>query len=105
MGENMPQPETAQYGAADASQWERSLKEKEMYLDAGLLGKLFGSGNNCSKNIAGLTIMGGLLLSVGICTFAMNKGDVNPYEIWKITGPIITGALGFIFGQQSPKIS
>lgn len=64
-------------------------------LNAGLLGKIFGMGDNASKNIAGLAVFFGLALGGGISLF----NAANPFEIWTYITPIITGALGYLFGR------
>ena len=92
--------DSAQYDRADVVLWEQQLREKEMYLDAGFIGKLFGSGANCTNNIAGLTIIIAFIASVIINGVLVYNNRDAPYEIWKITSPIITAALGFIFGQH-----
>lgn len=64
-------------------------------LNAGWLGKIFGIGDNASNNIAGFAVIIGFLLG-GIFS-CINV--TNPFEIWSYITPIITGALGYIFGR------
>jgi len=69
-------------------------------LTAGLLGKLFGVGSSAASNIAGLVALIALLGGIVINLLLLNAGKEAPYEVWKYLAPIITGALGFIFGKK-----
>ena len=70
-------------------------------LHAGFIGKFFGTGQNGPVNIAGICIILGLLTGLAITGGMIYADKQNPYEIWKYVSPIITGALGFIFGRSS----
>jgi hypothetical protein len=66
-----------------------ALKSKQMDIDAGWLGKFFGNSSNAPTNIAGITIF----LMIGI-------PFVSDLE-WEQSLPIITLALGYIFGKNT----
>lgn len=72
-------------------------------LDAGWLGKIFGTGDTSSNNIAGICIIICLLFGGIMCIYYANSNSIDPYEIWTYLTPIITGSLGYIFGRQSIK--
>lgn len=81
-------------------QWKQRMDEKR--LDAGLLGKLFGAGASAPNNIAGLAVIAGLAIGAVISGVALYKADVETaaaMEIWKYITPIVTGALGYLFGK------
>ena len=90
---------------------------KEMVLDSlenllmdeakrnfGFMGKLFG---NYSKNITLYItlIVVVLLIVVGLMHILLppEYTQTTNLEFWQIIGPIITSALGYIFGAHSPK--
>ncbi|HCE2191249.1 TPA: hypothetical protein ACMDXF_004499 [Vibrio parahaemolyticus] len=68
-------------------------------LNAGFIGKLFGTGQNGPVNIAGICVVLGLLTGAIITAGMLFTGKQNSYEIWQYVSPIVTGALGFIFGK------
>ena len=76
-----------------------AIEEKKLDLEAGTLGKFFGGKTNAPSNIAGLTIIALILFSI-YGTILVIEGLKAP-EIWKITTPIITLILGYLFGKQS----
>lgn len=70
-------------------------------LNAGSLGTFFGIAQNAPCNIAGLAVVAGLLIggiTTGVLVYQNNQ---TPYEIWKYVAPIVTGALGFLFGANN----
>ncbi len=75
-----------------------SLEEKKLDLDAGWLGKLFGNEINAPSNIAGVSIV--VLLAVSIYGTAYPPEKLEVTELWKITTPIITMILGYLFGKN-----
>jgi hypothetical protein len=74
----------------------RLLEHRRMTLDAGYLGAVFG-GSAAPTNIAGVVVF--VLLLIGALTVFF-KSELPPLEYWKIATPIITGALGFVFGRK-----
>ena len=75
------------------------IKLKEMDLQAGYLGRLFGSQENAAINISGLVCLI-LLLLMGIAFFVYVEGG-DAIDICKILAPIITLSLGSLFGRKS----
>ena len=73
------------------------LKVKEMDLQSGVLGKFFGAPSHSPINIAGLIAI--LLVLTGIGSFLV-VGVSETSELWKLLAPIITLAMGYIFGKQ-----
>jgi hypothetical protein len=73
------------------------LEQQRMALDAGLLGKLFGTGTSAPLKIAGFTLV--LLIVPGVLVLFFDT-KMPPAEYWKLAGPIVTGALGFVFGRK-----
>ena len=70
-------------------------------IEIGLLGKVWGSPKTSPNNIAGFTIV--LLLLLGsVWTFLCENFD-STKGLWSIITPIITLALGYIFGEKSRK--
>ena len=88
-----------------SDQWQQKMDEKR--LDAGWLGKFFGAGVSAPTNIAGSAVLGGLAIGAVVSAVLLynSSGDTaNATEIWKYMTPIITGALGYLFGKgQSAK--
>jgi hypothetical protein len=74
------------------------LRSKEMDLEAGWLGKFFGSGKNAPLNIAGFVVV--VLVIVG-CVNLFVQSNLPSGDYWKIIGPLITLVLGFLFGKGS----
>lgn len=81
-----------------ADQYAMRMKEKEMDLESGWLGRVFGSGDRAPMNIAGLAVV--MLLAIGV-TATIREGGPASGETWKYVAPIITGALGFTFGKRT----
>jgi len=73
------------------------LKAKEMDLESGWLGKLFGNKANAPANIAGVIVIL-LVLSGLFITFI--KAEIQPKEYWSIISSIITLILGYLFGKK-----
>lgn len=67
-----------------------AIKSKKMDIDVGFLGKIFGNSSNAPTNIAGITILF-LLFSTPFVT------DLK----WEQSFPIITLALGYLFGKNT----
>lgn len=72
------------------------LKSKEMDLEAGFLGRCFGSRANAPMNIAGSLIF---LLTISGIVVLFCSSSIPPADYWKIIVPIITLALGYVFGK------
>ncbi len=83
--------------------WQQRMDEKK--LDAGQLGRLFGTGDSAPSNIAGLAVLGGLAIGglvSGVLLLKSNAGTSDVTEIWKYIAPIVTAALGYLFGKGRP---
>ncbi len=82
----------------------KEQNKNESNNEYGLLGKIFGSHpENISLFIAFLTSMA--LMIIGVLYFSLPpavKGDEN-IEFWKIISPIITAAMGYVFGANRTK--
>lgn len=82
----------------DPKSTELLLRSKEMDLESGFLGKIFGAPTHSPANIAGLVIF--LLIGTGIIiTFI--PASVNSSDYWTKISPLITLALGYVFGKRS----
>lgn len=73
---------------------------EERRLEAGVIGKLFGTGNNAAKNIAGIVI---LILITGALVAYFWTGDKG--SLFEIVIPIVTLGLGYLFGQKISELS
>jgi uncharacterized membrane protein HdeD (DUF308 family) len=82
----------------DPKHAETLLRSQQMVLEAGTLGKFFGSPQRAASSIACITIF--LLTCSGVVSmfFACN---ISTAEYWKIITPIITLALGYLFGRMN----
>lgn len=75
-------------------------KDKE----TGILGKLFGNkSENISLYIAFIISMSLILVGLIYICFSPEYKQNSNLEFWQIIGPIITGALGYIFGAGARK--
>ncbi len=102
MKETTPPPKNQEQAEYSTNSTDYLLKSQRMNLDAGLLGKLFGSRGNAPNNIAGLSVCLAFIVS-GVAIWASREttdsGVKVSYEILKYTLPVITGALGYMFGH------
>lgn len=74
------------------------LESKRMDLEAGMIGRFFGTGSAAPTSIAGLTVT--ILLAAGVAImFIETKFPAKEY--WTIAAPIITLALGYVFGRKT----
>jgi len=88
--------EEARYNT-DSTDSEYLLKAQEMKLEAGILGSFLGSPQRAASSIAWIMIF--LLVCSGIfASFA--PCSIQPVEYWKMVGPFITLALGYLFGSN-----
>ena len=74
------------------------LRSKEMDLEAGWLGRCFGTSKNAPLNIAGLVVI--LLVGAGLAVLFLQSA-IPAADYWKIAVPLITLVMGFIFGKGS----
>lgn len=79
---------------------ENELKNKEI----GFLGKFFGSSDNAARNMAITVIFFVVLGATGfsICVLFNQSFDKSLIsQVWSTIVPIITLALGYIFGKNN----
>lgn len=74
------------------------LETKQIELDSGLLGKIFGGKENAPTNIAGFLIV--VSFVAGGIASALNT-DTYAKDFWIILSPFITLSLGYIFGKNT----
>ena len=85
---------------------DKTFEDNRHERELGKLGKYFGAGDSVKMNIAGLFII--VLLITGIVyTFSIlflntssNPKAISITDFWGIIAPLITLALGFIFGKS-----
>lgn len=73
------------------------LERTRMTLDAGILGKIFGSAANAPTNIAGFILCLLSLTAVALIVFRSNEPVADNLTLLV---PIITLTLGYLFGRQ-----
>ncbi len=73
------------------------LQSKQMDLDAGALGRWFGSSKNAALNIAGLLVV--LLTVTGIAVLFV-KTEMPAGEYWKMILPFLSIVVGYVFGKS-----
>jgi hypothetical protein len=98
----MPQPEGSRLAPSKRPRAGRvsrgqTLAEKRLFLRSGILGRLFGCSANAAMNVSGLTVL--LLTLTGVVTLYVPCG-LRPDEYFKIATPIVTLALGYMFGRH-----
>jgi hypothetical protein len=73
---------------------------KKRVIEAGLLGRLFGTNRNVSLYISAFIAI--IMLIAGICySFLIpNNSNLTVKDFWTIISPFITTALGFIIGKK-----
>lgn len=91
----------------DATVEKHKLDTQDKKEERGLLGRLWGSIEHSSNNIAGLFIV--LLLIIGsVYTFWMVcidscENHTKILEFWGMLSPMLTLALGYLFGRGQSK--
>ena len=73
------------------------LDSQRMRLEFGWIARIIGAKNNAPRNIAFLTIIMAFFISTLV---TLTIADQR-LEIWKFTAPIITLAMGYVFGKNS----
>jgi len=74
------------------------LDRERMTLDAGFLGRFFGSSTNAPTNIAGIIA---LLLTIACISLLFLPSSIPALEFLKLVLPVITGVLGYLFGKSN----
>ncbi|MBQ6301558.1 MAG: hypothetical protein IJK75_06415 [Bacteroidales bacterium] len=89
----------------DADLEKERLNKEDKRSERGWLGKLFGAGVHSPNNIAGLLIVILLLVAIGYTFFMLVYCPVETHhqvvDFWGIITPLITLALGYLFGKSS----
>ena len=85
--------------------YKEQLKAELLKQDIGYLGRFFGCLDHASKNITALII---ILLIIGVLTMSIIVYIVDKdldfiKSIWTGVMPIISLALGYLFGNNRPK--
>lgn len=73
---------------------DHALEQRK--LDAGAFGRFFGLGEQTSKSITAVVVFS-LILIGAIATFFKPWNEAAEY--WKITFPVVTLGLGYLFGR------
>ncbi len=73
------------------------LEGQKLTLDAGMLGKFFGSSQNAPTNVAGLIAV--LLVFTCIAAWIWPHESMATSEVWTTFVPVVTLILGFLFGK------
>ena len=77
------------------------LQSKQLDLESGLLGKIFGSSKSAPSNIASLCLL--LILISGIALTFGISGKMEASEYWKYLSPTMSLIFGYLFGKNSWK--
>jgi hypothetical protein len=92
---NLPQDKKLATQALDIEKNDKELERK-----LGLLGKLFGHGNNVVLYIVALITIFLVLIGAIYSFFPLNETKMPPVELWKILSPFITTGIGFLAGKS-----
>lgn len=92
---------------AKADVAKKKIDSEEADKGKGWLGRFFGTKNHSSNNIAGLLIAVLILIGTGY-TIAMvcleyEKTHQQVLDFWNIIVPLITLALGYVFGNRGKE--
>ena len=77
-----------------------ALEQTRMTLEAGWLGKVFGSATNAPTNIAGLFV-GILTLTIILTGIIFVPSHISAIDFLNYLAPLITLALGYLFGKST----
>ena len=75
-----------------------ALQERQMTLEAGVLGRFFGSSARAPTSIAGIIA---LLLTLACILSLFVTTNIPSAELWKLILPVITAILGYLFGKST----
>jgi hypothetical protein len=90
----------AQYRVVEDPAQRFAIEQTRMTLEAGWLGKIFGSAANAPTNIAGLVI-GPLSLTIIALGLLFVPSSIPPRDFLNVVVPIVTLALGYLFGKST----
>lgn len=89
---------SSKFSALETIKEEGKQKKEKRKDDIGILGSFFGSSKNAPVNISGALILF-LLLFIAFCTVYFSNDFDKLKVILNVSFPIITLALGYIFGR------
>jgi hypothetical protein len=90
--------EQARYQTVDDPVQRFAIEQTRMSLEAGWLGKIFGSSENAPTNIAGFILF---LFFVSILIVLFLETRMEAVEYLKLVLPVITLVLGYLFGKST----
>jgi hypothetical protein len=88
----------AQYRVVEDPTQRFAIEQTRMTLEAGLLGKIFGSATNAPTNIAGFILF---LFFISIIIVLFLETRMEAIEYLKLVLPVITLVLGYLFGKST----
>jgi hypothetical protein len=77
-----------------------AIEQTRMSLEAGWLGKIFGSATNAPTNIAGFFV-GVLTLTIIVLGFVFVPSSISARDFLNYLAPLITLVLGYLFGKST----
>ena len=86
--------------AEDVPERYYDIEHTRMSLEAGWLGKIFGSAANAPTNIAGFFV-GILTLTIIVIGFVFVPSSISAMDYLKFLAPLVTLALGYLFGKST----
>jgi hypothetical protein len=93
-----PAGEQATYRVTEEVSQRYALDQTRMSLEAGWLGKIFGSKENAPTNTAGSILF---LFFVSILIVLFFETRMEAVEYLKLVLPVITLVLGYLFGKST----
>jgi hypothetical protein len=90
--------EEARYQTVDDPVQRFAIEQTRMSLEAGWLGKIFGSKVNAPTNIAGFILF---LFFVSILVVLFFQTRMEAIEYLKLVLPVVTLILGYLFGKST----
>ncbi|MCR4828268.1 MAG: hypothetical protein K5864_02280 [Bacteroidales bacterium] len=89
----------------DSNLESQKISKEEKKESRGLLGRVWGAREHSSNNIAGLLIFLLVFIATGYTVFMLFHEPVSTHgqviDFWGIITPLITLALGYIFGKNN----
>jgi hypothetical protein len=96
----MGQPTEEQPPIVGAEDVDRRYLIQRMTLEAGWLGKIFGSSTNAPTNIAGF-VVGFLTIAIVVIGILFVPSSIPPSDFLNMVIPVVTLALGYVFGKST----
>jgi hypothetical protein len=94
---DQPSEEPARLVPAEDVERRYAIEQTRMTLEAGWLGKIFGSATNAPMNIAGV-VLSAFILTIFLILLIHTR--MEPVEYLKLVLPVITLVLGYLFGKS-----